>query len=166
MREFVTSVYILQEQQVLLIFHKKLGKWLPPGGHVEPNEIPPEAAKREALEETGLEIGLYSQENVWVARWNANSFERPYLCLLEEIPAYKEHPAHQHIDFIYLGYPLSGMVKENPQETQGIRWFSLHEIEELEADREIFAETQVVLRKIFSEDLTRFKKSSLQETSA
>ena len=46
MRQFTTSVYILEEQKVLLIFHKKLQKWLPPGGHIEPNEAPPEAARR------------------------------------------------------------------------------------------------------------------------
>lgn len=165
MREFVTSVYILQDQKVLLIFHKKLQKWLPPGGHLEPNEIPPEAAKREAFEETGLEIGLFFQENVWVEKWNATSFIRPYLCLLEEVPAYRDHPAHQHIDFIYVGYPLSGAIQENPQETNGIQWFSQLQIEALEDDKEIFSETKEVLKKILSEDWKSLKKCSFIETS-
>ncbi|EFB41900.1 MULTISPECIES: NUDIX hydrolase [Parachlamydia] len=161
MRQFTTSVYILEEQKVLLIFHKKLQKWLPPGGHIEPNEAPPEAARREALEETGLEIGFFLQENVWIERWNATSFARPYLCLTAEVPAYREQPAHQHLDFVYLGFPLKGEITQNVEETEGIRWFTESEVELLKPDEEIFVETQQALRKIFSEDLATFKKSHL-----
>jgi ADP-ribose pyrophosphatase YjhB (NUDIX family) len=32
---------------VLLVYHRKLAMWLPPGGHVEPNELPDDAAVRE-----------------------------------------------------------------------------------------------------------------------
>lgn len=149
-RQFVASVYILDDDKVLLIHHRKLQKWLPPGGHIDPNETPSEAAKREAFEETGLEIALISEENVWVQCWNAKSLPRPYLCLLEEIPAYHDKPAHQHIDLIYLGRPIGGQLQENEAETQGIRWFSLKEIEELESDTEIFEETKQVIQAIFS----------------
>jgi len=55
-KHFTATTYIIQDGKVLLIPHSKLGKWLPPGGHVELNETPPECAIREALEETGLEI--------------------------------------------------------------------------------------------------------------
>ena len=99
MREFTATVYILNENQVLLHFHKKLKKWLPPGGHLEKDETPPECAIREAKEETGLDIALIRDERLWVDRWNATSFERPFLCLLENIPAYQDLPPHQHIDF-------------------------------------------------------------------
>ena len=84
-RQFTATVYIIEAQRTLLIYHRKLQKWLPPGGHLEANETPPEAARREALEETGMEITFMMQENVWIDRWNARSFERPYLCLLEDI---------------------------------------------------------------------------------
>jgi ADP-ribose pyrophosphatase YjhB (NUDIX family) len=40
--------------RVLLIKHKRLGTWLPPGGEVEDGESPQQAASRELLEETGL----------------------------------------------------------------------------------------------------------------
>jgi 8-oxo-dGTP pyrophosphatase MutT (NUDIX family) len=164
MKEFVSSVYILDNQKVLLIFHKKLKKWLPPGGHLEANETPSEAVKREAFEETGLEIGLFLQENVWVQKWNATSFARPYLCLLEEVPPFKDQPAHQHIDFVYLGFPLKGDIKENPEESQGLRWFTLDEIEALDRDEDVFAETQEILRKILAEDLSSLKKSPADES--
>ena len=147
-RQFVASVYIIENGNVLLIQHLKLNKWLPPGGHLNPNETPSEGAKREAWEETGIEIEFISQENIWVNQTNACSFERPYLCLLEEIPEYKGVPQHQHIDFIYLARPVGGILQQNHLETAGLRWFSLEEVEALEPEVEIFTETQQVIRQI------------------
>ena len=140
-RQFTATVYIIENEKVLLIYHKKLKKWLPPGGHIDPNETPSEAAIREAREETGLTIELIKQENIWIDRWNAKSIERPYLCLLEEIPAHGSHAAHQHIDMIFIGRPVDGEIVENQIETDGIRWFSLHEVEQLHYDVDIFTET-------------------------
>lgn len=147
-RQFTATVYILDNKKVLLIHHKKLQKWLPPGGHMDPNETPPEAAIREAKEETGLDVKLILQENVWITRWNANSFARPYLCLLEEIPAFGDTPAHQHIDFIYVAEPAGGTLTHNSKETKDIRWFTLEEIESLQSDQEIFEETKQTLKKL------------------
>ncbi|GAA3382165.1 NUDIX domain-containing protein [Cryptosporangium minutisporangium] len=41
-----------------LVFHPRLGVWIPPGGHVEPDETAAEAAVREVAEETGLSATL------------------------------------------------------------------------------------------------------------
>ena len=148
-REMTATAYIIQDNQVLLLKHPKLNKWLPPGGHLEPNEIPPEAAIREAFEETGLEIEILKEEHLFVERWNASSFARPWLCLLENIPAYQDKPAHQHIDFIYLAKVKGGTTTEAHQKLQPIRWFSHEEVFSLKPDEEIFAETQMTLQSIF-----------------
>lgn len=152
-RQFTATVYIIDGERVLLIRHKKLGKWLPPGGHIDPGETPPEAAKREALEETGLAVELVTQENVWVDRWNAKSFERPYMCLLEEIPEHGDKPAHQHMDMIYVARPTGKEIVENRAETDGIGWFTLEEIERMESDVDIFEETVSVIRSILSTEV-------------
>lgn len=149
-RQFTASVYILHEQRVLLIFHRKLNKWLPPGGHLEANETPIEAVKREAYEETGLRIALIPQENVWVNCWNANSFERPFLCLLEEIPAHGAQAAHQHIDFVYIATVAGGQMLDNVAGEEKMRWFTFQEIQDLVPDQEIFQETQQVIQAIVS----------------
>jgi 8-oxo-dGTP diphosphatase len=43
---------------VLLVDHIKAGRWLPPGGHVEPGEHPREAVRREAREELGMDAAF------------------------------------------------------------------------------------------------------------
>lgn len=150
-KEFVASVYIIENEKVLLIFHQKLQKWLPPGGHIEANETPVEAARREVKEEVGLDIEFIAQENLQVDYWNARSFERPYLCLLENIPAYKDKPAHQHMDFIYVAKPAS---EQSPSQDSSLhlpfKWFSLEELTLLRPDEDIFCETLQVIRHLLS----------------
>lgn len=147
-KHFTATAYILDQNKILLIQHPKLGKWLPPGGHLEENETPPECAKRETLEETGLEITLIRQENLWLNFWNATSIERPYLCLLENIPAHGDKPAHQHIDMIFLALPIGGSLLPSA------RWFTLEEIERMADDEEIFAETKTTIRHLFNHPAT------------
>lgn len=147
-KHFTATTYIFFEKKTLLLFHLKLNKWLPPGGHIEENETPPEAARREALEETGLEISIISQENFWIQRWNAESFERPYLCLLENIPEHNGKNAHQHMDFIYLAKPSGGTLFKDPL----IRWFSLEEVLNLEPEKEIFKETLETVKHLLSNE--------------
>src|SRR5476649_415055 len=47
---------LVHDGKVLLIKHKKLGLWLCPGGHMEANELPHQAAEREFWEETGIKV--------------------------------------------------------------------------------------------------------------
>lgn len=149
-REFTASVYVMEEDRTLLVYHKKLKKWVCPGGHIDPNEIPSDAAVREAFEETGIHVELMEPENIWIDRPNAVSIKRPFVCLLLEVPAYGNQPAHQHIDFIFVGRPVGGSLKHNREETDELRWFSYEELLNLPVEVEIFQETLDVLQCIFS----------------
>lgn len=142
-RQFTATVYLFSEHKVLLHKHPKLGCWLPPGGHLEPNETPPEAARREVREETGLEIEFIEQENLKIDAYNGKSFERPFLCLLENIPTYKDKPAHQHIDFIYLAIPT-----EMKEDLNDFQWYSYEELQHLE----LFPDVAEVLRLLLKEN--------------
>lgn len=54
--ETVVAAYIIHQDKVLLIDHKKLNRWLPVGGHIEKNETPDDAIRRETREEVDKEI--------------------------------------------------------------------------------------------------------------
>lgn len=74
---------------VLLVLHERLGRWLQPGGHVEPSDASAaEAARREIREETGVEVDP-GVEPVLVA------------VDVHEIPAARGEPAHLHHDLMF-----------------------------------------------------------------
>ena len=54
-RAFSVAIFARHDGRILLIKHKRLATWLPVGGEIEAGETPLEAARRELLEETGLE---------------------------------------------------------------------------------------------------------------
>jgi len=58
-RFLCVTIYVKNEEgKFLLLHHKKLNKWLPPGGKVDKHETPDEAAIRETYEETGVRVQL------------------------------------------------------------------------------------------------------------
>ncbi|MDE3045565.1 MAG: NUDIX domain-containing protein [Verrucomicrobiota bacterium] len=149
-RHFTATVFIFHKTQVLLHRHPKLERWLPPGGHMEANETPPMAARREVKEETGLDITFIQDERLNIEACNAVSFERPFLCLLEHVPAIKDRAAHQHMDLIYLAIPANEeQIAAIPLEFQ---WFSWEKIEKIEQD--LFPDTLQVLELLLKKKIT------------
>lgn len=148
-RHFTATVYLFCEGKVLLHFHSKLKKWLPPGGHMEEGETPPEAAKREVFEETGLRIQFLAQEDLQIQEANAKSVEKPFLCLLEQIPSIGNEAPHQHIDFIYLARPDHTLNLS--KKAKNFQWFSLQEALELE----LFEDTIQTLKYLFEKKAHR-----------
>ena len=97
-RHFTVAVFVVRDGKVLLHWHRKLGMWLPPGGHIERDELPDEAAVREVLEETGVEVELVGERREDVE--DPVQLHRPAGVQLEDIG-----PGHQHIDLIYFARP-------------------------------------------------------------
>ncbi len=97
-RHFTVAVFVVRDGKVLLHWHRKLGMWLPPGGHIDPPELPDEAAVREVLEETGVEVELVGERREDVE--DPVQLHRPAGVQLENIG-----PGHQHIDLIYFARP-------------------------------------------------------------
>ena len=56
--------YVIHDEKILLIHHKKLDLWLPVGGHIDENETPDEALLREIREEVGLEVKILNQTDI------------------------------------------------------------------------------------------------------
>jgi 8-oxo-dGTP pyrophosphatase MutT (NUDIX family) len=111
--------------RVLLLHHRKLGRWLQPGGHAEPGEGDPERiALREAWEETGIPgLALHP------------SAPRPLDVDVHPIPARGDEPAHRHLDLRYLVVaPEEGVPRLAAAEARALRWFSWEELQTLELD--------------------------------
>lgn len=118
-KHFGVSVYVFdfKKRKFLLIKHKKLKKWLVPGGHIELNEDPEEAALREVFEETGIHVKLLGER---IPR--DTDFIRP-------LAIQKDVSDHIHVDFVYLAVPLDNQIEViNYDETEGLKWFSLEKI--------------------------------------
>ena len=146
-KHFTATIYIFHQGKALLHIHSKLKKWLPAGGHIEANETPPEAARREAKEETGLDIVFIEQENIKLRSNSALSFERPFLCLLEPMPSYKDEEAHQHMDMIYLAHPKQD-ADLSIVEKHRFCWFSQKDLIPIEQD--LFPDTRELLDYLFT----------------
>ena len=59
-RQYCASAYTIdfENKKVLLMYNRKLNKWLQPGGHIEGKELPEDTAIRETFEETGIKIKI------------------------------------------------------------------------------------------------------------
>lgn len=102
-RHLVATCYVVNRGATLLHEHEKLDMWLPPGGHIDRDELPHEAALRETYEETGLEPELVFEAGPYDTD-QVDSLPRPAAFLLEDIDVHEDgRVAHQHIDFVYIG---------------------------------------------------------------
>lgn len=122
-RHFTATTYVAHDGKVLLHRHRRQGIWLPPGGHIERDELPHDAARREIEEETGLQVRLHSEAEAadLSAEMRAVVVPQPAFILVEDI-----NPYHQHIDFTYFALAPAG---SEPASDSGFSWFALDELD-------------------------------------
>jgi 8-oxo-dGTP pyrophosphatase MutT (NUDIX family) len=115
------SAFILDAsgERLLLLFHRKLNRWLQPGGHGEPGETDPLAvARREALEESGI-AGLALHPRA------PGLFDVD----VHPIPARGEELAHEHLDLRYLFVaPPGATLAPAEGESRQLAWVPLPEV--------------------------------------
>jgi 8-oxo-dGTP pyrophosphatase MutT (NUDIX family) len=120
-RHFVATVYVVHDGATALHEHAKLGMWLPPGGHIEREELPHEAAVRETREELGLPVELVAPTGELHSE-TARSIPQPQHFLLEDIDSIDGEVAHQHVDFVYYGRADSRDIDPGPDEAPASAW--------------------------------------------
>ncbi|MEO8538204.1 MAG: NUDIX domain-containing protein [bacterium] len=125
-RHHTATAYVVAADRTLLLWHHKLRMWLPPGGHLEANEDPVQAALREALEETGLEVEVIPPSNLLVV--DAPQVVPPPAVILIEDIVRADQPFHQHIDHVYFTRALTRVNFASPIPHGMHRWFMAAEL--------------------------------------
>ncbi len=132
-REYTVATFVVHDGRVLLLFHAKMGLWLPPGGHIEHGELPDEAAVREVFEETGVRCRLVGEHGVQVEY--PRQLIRPYGVQVEKI-----RPGVEHIDLVYFAVPVDAedcAVSDESAAQDRAGWYAPSMLEALGANDEI-----------------------------
>lgn len=112
-----------ERTHALLVHHRRLDRWLQPGGHCDGDPDVLATALREVLEETGIEA-----RPVTPAVFDVDA---------HDIPARGSEPAHVHYDIRFLAEaPLSREPVVSP-ESREVRWVRLEEIADLDPDESV-----------------------------
>lgn len=112
------SAWILDEhnQKTLLTHHRKLNKWLQPGGHADGDSDVSRVALREAREESGLKGLSLASSNIFDID-------------IHLIPARKDEPEHYHYDCRFLIRCNGDETYSVSDESHDLAWISLVDIE-------------------------------------
>lgn len=114
---FTASAFVLAPEgdAILLVKHPKLGRWLQPGGHVEPEDTDLAcAALREAREETGLD----DLEQLGDGIFDVD---------VHVIPARKDEPEHRHFD-VRFAFRATTRVLTLEEGITGAKWVPLTDV--------------------------------------
>lgn len=104
-----------ERDKVLMIHHRKLDRWLQPGGHSDGDANTLNVALREAREETCLNnIEPVSEEIFDID--------------IHTIPARKDEPEHEHFDVRFLLQADENDRIARMEETNDIAWMALDEV--------------------------------------
>ncbi len=104
------SAVVVGRRGTVLHLHKRLHRWMQPGGHIDPGEAPWEAAHRESEEETGLTL--------------SHPAPGPRLIHLDVHDAAK---GHTHLDLRYLLLAPDEDPSPPPGESPEARWYPWEE---------------------------------------
>lgn len=121
--------------RALLHHHRKLNKWLQFGGHCDGDEDVLRVARREALEESGID-GLIVASS------------RPFDLDVHGIPAKDNEPAHFHYDIRFVFIAPENAVATASSESHELRWFTPSEMAALplgDSMRRLLAKWQALL---------------------
>lgn len=132
-RQYCASSFILNDkEEVLLMYNRKLHKWLQPGGHIEGIELPHETAVREALEETGWQIEIVNQRLL-----NGKEGYQPL---------WIENYINKVGDMIDIQFQAIPIRQIKTVEKENYRFFSIEELKKDNVDDEIIEKVKGIIQ--------------------
>jgi 8-oxo-dGTP pyrophosphatase MutT (NUDIX family) len=123
--DFTVAIFVVHDGKVLVIHHRKLDRWLPLGGHIELDEDPEQAALRETLEESGLDVELLGERPPTTGPGTRALIGPRYLDI------HRISDTHEHIGMIYFARPKGGQVTLAQAEHHDIKWCTAEQLESL-----------------------------------
>jgi 8-oxo-dGTP pyrophosphatase MutT (NUDIX family) len=124
------SAWIVSREldRVLLVHHRRLGRWLQPGGHADGEPLLHRVALREAREETGL-------VSIEIQRTGGEIL--PIDVDVHRIPRCGAEPAHLHHDVRYLLLADPDERLQVSDESHDVRWFEHAELEKISREESL-----------------------------
>jgi 8-oxo-dGTP pyrophosphatase MutT (NUDIX family) len=104
------SAIVVGTRGTVLHLHKRLGRWMQPGGHIDSGETPTDAARRESIEELGLAV--------------THPASGPRLIHLD---VHEAALGHTHLDLRYLLIGPADDPDPPPGESPQARWYDWEE---------------------------------------
>jgi 8-oxo-dGTP diphosphatase len=105
-----------------------------PGGHIDPNEVPAQAAQREVLEETGLHTQTITDP--LFTHPAVTTHAPPYAIIEMDVADTKVGP-HRHIDLVYVLRVAAGSLSAQLDEVGAARWVPLADLGTLDTPAEL-----------------------------
>lgn len=122
----ISEVFVVYQKRVLIRFHEKYHIWIAPGGHVELDETPDEAAVREIQEETGLKVTLYTGNQLSAMPGTGRLMQLPPPMFMN---IHDVNPDHRHMVFVYFAVAETDhIVQPHTVEKTICRWMTREEI--------------------------------------
>lgn len=129
--DICVNVFIVYKDRVLLRLHEKYSIWLPPGGHVELDETPEDAALREVKEEVGLDVELW-RGNIAAIERDLSLSEYRELVPPVYMNQHRISDEHHHIVLMYFATTRTDEVREpeSHEKSGGCTWLTREELEQ------------------------------------
>ena len=126
---------------VLLLHHARLGRWLQPGGHIEPADASClAAARREVMEETGVAELLPLAVRGVPSELEEGIFDVD----VHQIPANSREGAHAHFDVRY-AFEARAVQLTVSDEVKAARWVELEAVAALNDEESIARPVRALL---------------------